>query len=163
MKCWNHELGCTSCCEDMFLGFYSYTYEILGDPYLKNDKIYNPYSTDGFAQQIGDIIKTEEDNNDVFSEVSDILINCKYKQLTTTKPPPDSELSIFSLNVQTLANKISIFRENIALYENFDLLIFNETNYVVENLPNKIEDLKLSGFHKPFVKKQIVVVEKAGS
>ena len=70
-----------------------------------------------------------------------------------TNPPPDSELSIFSLNVRTLANKISIFRENIALYENFDLLIFNETNCIVEKLPNNVDDLKLSGFHEPFVKK----------
>ena len=162
VKCWNHELGCTSCCEDMFPGFYSYTYEILGDPYLKNDKMYNPYCTNAFAQQIGDIINTEENTNDIFSEVSDILINCKYKQLTTSKPPPDSELSIFSLNVQTLANKISIFRENIELYENFDLLIFNETNCIVKKLPNELEDLKLNGFHEPFVKEPIRSSGKGG-
>ena len=40
----------------MIPGFHSHSYEILGDPYLKNDKIYNTYSTDGFAQQIGDSI-----------------------------------------------------------------------------------------------------------
>ena len=52
VKCWNQELGCTSCCEDMIPGFHSYSYEIVGDPYLKNHKMFNPYSTDGLVQQI---------------------------------------------------------------------------------------------------------------
>ena len=25
VKCWNHELGCTSCCEEMIPGFHAYT------------------------------------------------------------------------------------------------------------------------------------------
>ena len=29
----------------MIPGFDAYTHELLGDPYLKNDKMFNPYSS----------------------------------------------------------------------------------------------------------------------
>ena len=37
MKCWNNGFGCTACCKNIFPGFHAYTYEIIGDPNLKND------------------------------------------------------------------------------------------------------------------------------
>ena len=38
VKCWNNSLGCIKCCEEIFPGFYEYTYELLGDPYLYKRK-----------------------------------------------------------------------------------------------------------------------------
>ena len=120
VKCWNESLGCTTCCRDMIPGFHEYTHDIIGDPYLKNNKMYNPYSSTHFTQVIGDVFESAEANG-AFNEVSEFLVNCKYKQPTMTQPSTKTELSIFSLNVQTLANKIDNFRENIALYQKYDV------------------------------------------
>ena len=151
VKCWNHDLGCTSCCENMIPGFHAHTYEILGDPYLKNNKLYNPYSNSHSTQMIGDIFENNENTNS-FHDVSEILVNCKYKQPKHATVPSGNELSIFSLNVQTLTNKISHLRENINFYEKFDALLFNETNCIVKNLPNGMDDILLNNFHKPIVR-----------
>ena len=148
-KCWNHGLGCTTCCENMIPGFHAYTYEILGDPYLKNDKIYNPYKSSHYTQLIGDMFENE--NTKSFNDMSEFLVNCKYKRPEHAIDPSDNELSIFSLNVQTLTNKISHLRENIDYYEKFDALLFNEANCIVENLPNGLDDILLDKFHIPKV------------
>ena len=52
-KCWNHTLGCINCCDEIIPGFHAYSYELLRDPYLRKDKIYNPYSNSHYTQQIG--------------------------------------------------------------------------------------------------------------
>ena len=151
LKCWNQGLGCTACCEAMIPGFHSYSHELLDDPYLKNDKMYNPYSNSHFTQLIGDALENESVSNNEFSEISEILINCKYTQPKNSAPSSDNELSIFSLNIQTLANKIDEFRENITLYNKYDVLLFNETNCIIDKLPNGIHDLILDGFYEPQV------------
>ena len=51
----------------MISGFHAYSYELLDDPYLKNDKMYNPYSSSHFTQQIGEILENEEDSNHAFT------------------------------------------------------------------------------------------------
>ena len=161
VKCWNHELGCTSCCEKMIPGFHAYTYEIVGDPYLKNNKIYNPYNNSHFTQMIGDMFENNENTNS-FDDVSEILVNCKYKQPVHASVPSGNELSIFSLNVQTLTNKIAHLRENIDYYKNFDALLFNEANCIVQNLPNGINDILLDNFHEPIVKNPARTSGKGG-
>ena len=150
-KCWNHGLGCTSCCEAMIPGFHAYTYEILGDPYLKNDKLYNPYANNHFTQLIGDMFENSEADNSC-QGISEILVNCKYKKPENAMKPNNGELSIFSLNVQSLPNKIAHLRDHIDFYKNFDALMFNETNCIVEKLPNKMDDILLDNFHEPIVK-----------
>ena len=151
VKCWNHGLGCTSCCENMIPGFHAYTYEIVGDPYLKNDKIYNPYNDSHFTQLIGDNFENNDTHNG-HHDVSAILTDCKYKKPEQTTSPKNDELSIFSLNVQSLPNKIAHMRDHIDFYKNFDVLLFNETNCIVDKLPNKMNDLLLDNFHDPIVK-----------
>ena len=155
VKCWNQSLGCTTCCEDIIPGFRAFSYELLGVPDFKNNKMYNPYSSSHFTQLIGDIFDRENENNDMFNELSEHLINCKYKQARMTCVASDHELSIFSLNIQTLLSKIDKLREDIALYEKFDVLLFNETNCKAENLPNGKDDIKLDGFYDPIIQDPI--------
>ena len=153
-KCWNHSLGCTACCESMIPGFHAYTYELLGNPYMKNDKIYNPCNSGHYTQLIGDMFESNEGIND-FQELSEILVNCKYKRpdQAHVTVPSDNELSILSMNIQTLSfSKIAHMRENIDYYEKFDALLFNETNCNVGKLPNGYNDILLENFHKPIVK-----------
>ena len=161
-KCWNHTLGCINCCEEIIPGFHAYSYELLGDPYLRNDKIYNPYSNSHYTQQIGELLENEEESNNAFSRASELLVNCRYKQPSVISPPRDSELSTFSLNIRTLVNKIEKLRDNIALYEKFDVLLFNETNCIKEKLPNGISDVTLPGFHDPILQNPIRRTGKGG-
>ena len=154
-KCWKGELGCKSCCEKIIPGYHAYTHELYGLDNRKNNNIYNPYSSAHFAMQIGNALDDEENNNNVWSEISELLTNCKYKQLKDVKTNVDSELNIFSLNVQHLHNKIDKLRIDISDYQQFDLLCFNECNLKVETLPHGIADLFLDGFHEPVVKSPI--------
>ena len=162
VKCWNNSLGCTACCEDLIPGFYAFSYEVIGDPNFKNENIYNPYSSTHFTQLIGDVLDRENEGNTEFNELSELLVNCNYKQATTVKAPTEQELSIFSLNIQTITKKIDELRENIALYKNFDVLLFNETNCKFDKLPNGKNDLKLDGFYEPFIQDPFRTTGKGG-
>ena len=162
VKCWNHSLGCNKCCEETLPGFHAYSYELLGDPHLKNNKTYNPYSTAHFTQQIGEMLENEEDSNYAFNQASEILVNCKYKLPSAVSPPSDMELNVLSLNICTLAKKIESIRENISFYKNFDVLLFNETNCIKKNLPNGISDVTIPGFHEPLLQDPVRSSGKGG-
>ena len=161
-KCWKGELGCKSCCEIMIPGYHAYTHELYGLDGRKNNSIYNPYSSAHFAMQIGNALDDEENNNNVWSEISELLTNCKYKQLKDVKTNVDSELNIFSLNVQHLHNKIDKLRLDISDYQQFDLLCFNECNLKLETLPHGIADILLDGFHEPVFQPPIRTSGKGG-
>ena len=104
----------------------------------------------------------DNESTNSFHLLSEILVNCKYKRPEHAITPSDNELSIFSLNVQSLTNKISNLRENINYYEKFDALLFNEANCIVEKLPNGIDDILLDNFHIPKVKKPARTSGKGG-
>ena len=140
----------------------AYTYELIGDPYLKNDKIYNPYSSSHYTQQIGEMLDNEVESNQAFSQVSEILVNCRYKQPSIISPSNEFELSTLSLNICSLVNKIDLLRNNIEFYEKFDVLLFNEINLIKEKLPNGISDLLLPGFHEPIVQNPLRTSGKGG-
>ena len=162
VKCWNNSLGCNKCCEAIIPGFHALSYELLGDPYLKNDKVYNPYSSTHLTQLIGEILENEESSNHTFSDAAEILVNCRYKQPSLVTSSNDFELSIFSLNIRTLLNKIEKLRDNIAFYEKFDVLLFNETNCIKSKLPNGLNDITLAGFHDPVIQDPIRSTGKGG-
>ena len=165
LKCFNNDLGCTKCCESMIPGFYAYSYELIGDPYYKNDKIFNPYDSNHFTQLIGEVLGGEEETDQIFKDASELLANCKYKQAEKMETPSNSELSIFSLNVSTLRSKIEAIRENILFYDCFDVLLFNETNCKLKKLPNgeyDTSDIELDGFHKPVTENPIRLTGKGG-
>ena len=164
VKCWNGSLGCKSCCESMVPGFNVYSHELNGIEYRKNDQMFNPYSSSHFAMQIGNVLDRDTEQNSVWSEISDFLISCNYKNMTYSSKdtPPDTELNIFSLNVQHLYNKIDHFREDIDYYQNFDLLCLNECNLKKDMLPNGTSDLLLEGFHEPIIQEPIRASGKGG-
>ena len=113
--------------------------------------MYNPYGPQHFTNQIGEAISNGEDHNTAWSEISEILVSCQYKQQKHVKMSTPSQLKIFSLNIRSLSKNIIFLRENIDLYGKYDILCFCETNCVLDKLPNKINDLKLEGFHEPII------------
>ena len=100
VKCWKENLGCISCCEKIIPGYHAYNYELFDTLSCKNDLIYNPYSSENFSMQIGNMIDSELENNNLWSEISDFLIRCKYKQAKTVIAPEDNEFDILSLNIR---------------------------------------------------------------
>ena len=124
--------------------------------------MYNPYDSSHFTQLIGDVLGIDEESNCAFKEASELLVNCKYKVPGKMDVPSDLELSILSLNVQTLHNKIDTMRENISFYRNFDVLLFNETNCIADTLPNGTDDLQLEDFYKPIMQDPIRKSGKGG-
>ena len=80
LKCHNNSLGCTTCCEKIIPGFHAYSYELLGDPYYNNDKMFNPYDSNHFTQLIGEILGGEDESNRAFNNASELLLSCKYKK-----------------------------------------------------------------------------------
>ena len=124
--------------------------------------MFNPYSSAHYTQLIGNVLDSEEQNNELFNEASEILINCQYKQPNLSNMPKQNELSILSLNVQSLSNKIVDLRENIGLYEKFDVLLFNETNCKFDKLAHGISDIAPDGFHDPILQNPIRTSGKGG-
>ena len=108
------------------------------------------------------MLENEEESNQAFSQVSEVLINCRYKQPSIIAPPNEFQLSTLSLNIRTLINKIDKLRENIDFYEKFDVLLFNETNLIKEKLTNGISDISLPGFHDPIVQNPLRASGKGG-
>ena len=107
IKCWKRELGCIRCCETLIPGYHLQNIHELYDFDHSNRGHFNPFTSSHFTQLIGD---EETDVTEDWNEFSEILTRCKYKQPTQIKCPSDSELSIFSLNIQTLANNTRALR-----------------------------------------------------
>ena len=150
-KCWKGELGCKTCRENMYPGYNAYTYELYGIENFKNNSIFNPYSSSHFAMQIGNDLDNEEENNRIWSEISEFLVSCKYKQIEKCKTSSANELNILSLNIRYLLDKIGKIRDDINNYQKFDVLCFNECNLIKGKLPNGISDILLEGFHEPIL------------
>ncbi|MCP4461141.1 MAG: endonuclease/exonuclease/phosphatase family protein, partial [Cytophagales bacterium] len=132
----------------------AHCYELIGDLHLnKNTCTFNPYSNHHNTNLIGDQIDREEENNTIWAEISESLVNCSYKQPKHIQPSNSDELNIFSLNIRSLIKCITPIRENIANYEKYDVLCFNETNCTIDKLANGIDDLILEGFHPPIIQK----------
>ena len=161
VKCWSNELGCKSCCEQIIPGYNVHNHELF-DSHNNNKFIYNPYHSSHFTMQIGEILDSEEESNQVWSEISDFLVKCKYKRPTCTKTSSDTELNIYSKNIRSLTKNITCYSQDIELYQNYDVLCFNETNCIVDKLPNGINDLLLEGFHEPIMQDPIRASGKGG-
>ena len=112
--------------------------------------------------QIGNEFDNEGISNTMWNDVSEFLVSCKYKEPKYVNTPSEHELSIFSLNIQTLTNKITKLRDKLQFYQKFDVLLFQETNTIVEKLPNGMSDILLDGFHVPLVQKPIRSTGKGG-
>ena len=104
-KCINNSLGCNNCCDNIIPGFRVHNYELLGNIEQVNNKIFNPYSHTSNVNLIGDIIANEQENNTVWNDISDHLINCNYKQPSKITFSKNTELNVLSLNIRSLYKK----------------------------------------------------------
>ena len=154
-KCLLSDLGCKKCCVDMIPGFYAYNHELYGMTDKFNNTTYNPYDRSHYTHQIGDLIANEEEHNSAWGDISDLLVNCKYKQQKHTTHSKSNELKVLSLNIRSLSKNILTIKDDIEQYQKFDILCFNETNCVIDKLPNGLDDLLLDGFHDPIVQAPI--------
>ena len=167
LKCFKNNLGCVKCCEDIIPGFHVNLYELYDDYVRLNNSVYNPFIREHFTNLIGDAISNEEHHNSMWNEVSELLVNCKYKQQKHVKKSGPAELKVFSHNIRSLAKNISKLRDDIDTYDKYDILAFNETNLRFENsangslnfksdkLPNGMCDILLPNFHDPILQNPI--------
>ena len=154
-KCFRNDLGCLKCCENLIPGYYTTSYELNNDYSRLNNMLYNPYDRLHFTNQIGELIDNQDQYNEYWSEISNFLIKCQYKQqkhVTTASP---NELKVFSLNIRSLVKNIAHLKEEIDTFSKYDILCFNETNCTLEKLPNGITDLLLDHFYEPIVQDPI--------
>ena len=161
-KCYRHDLGCNSCCEDIIPG-YNTSCTALNDNYSASSHgaMYNPYDRTHIINSIGEKID-ECENSELWNSVSDMLLKCDYKLPLNVKPAKANELKIFSLNVRSLYKSITNFQEEISTYMKYDILSFNETNCVADKLPNGIHDLLLDDFHEPILQNPVRKSGKGG-
>ena len=157
-KC-NSTLGCLDCRKDMIPGFSVETWELFSDHNDRyNNLVHNPYHREHFTNLIGDKIQNKDHCDETWGDISDFLVNCKYKQFRNISKLTDSNLRILSLNIQGLFSKMSSLRDDLENFDKYDILCFNETNTV----SNKSEDILLEGFHKPFIQDSLKKIGKMG-
>ena len=161
-KCFKNELGCLKCCNELIPGYNSTSYDLNLDYDRLNNFIFNPYARNYLLNSTGNLIDDEAQNNEFWNKISDLLISCSYKQQKNVHVSTETELKVFSLNVQSLRNKIDHFRQEIANYNKYDVLCFCETNLKFDKLPNKENDILLEGFHAPLLKNPLRVSGKGG-
>ena len=162
LKCFKNDLGCIKCCKDMIPGYNVTSYELNLDYGRLNNYIFNPYDSNHFSNSIGDRIDNAGGDNEYWSQISDILLSCNYKQQKNAKISSCTELKIFSLNVQTLGNKVDHFREEIETHNKYDILCLCETNVIREKLASDLDSIMLDGFHEPFVQDPLRTSGKGG-
>lgn len=124
----------------MIPGFRVHVYELYGTMGLGNKSVFNPYNHEHNTNLIGDSIDREEQHTGIWNEISELLISCKYKQpkyVTSSKP---NELNVLSLNIRSLAKHITTISDNIAEYQKYDVMCFNEANCNVDTLAHGIDD-----------------------
>ena len=85
-----------------------------------------------------------------------------YIEPKNAKPSNINELHVFSLNIRSLAKNIDHLREEIATFDKFDVLCFNETNCEISKLPNGIDDIRIEGFYEPITQSPIRKSGKGG-
>ena len=120
-----------------------------------NNLKFDPYNREHHANLIGDAITNEEHLNTAWNDISEFLTSCQYKQQKNVKVSSSNQLKVFTLNIRSLVKNIDYLRENIAVYLNYDVLCFNETNLTFSKLPNGMNDIALDGFHEPIVQDPI--------
>ena len=89
---------------------------------ILRDKIYNPYNRNLLLNSIGDKIAGEEENNAMWSEISDQLMSCKYRQLNYIKSSSSDELQTLSLNIRSLTKHLAEIKDNMNHFDKFDVI-----------------------------------------
>ena len=163
-KCHKDSLGCVTCCESIIPGFYVTHYELNNDYNALNSLTFNPYDRNLELNRIGNVLDehTEHANNEHWNEISKVLTNCKYQQPKNVKPSKSEEISVLSLNIRSLYKNLKYTAEQYENILNCDVICFNETNCILDKLPNGIDDLQLEGFHAPILQEPVRKSGKGG-
>ena len=148
-KCIKNELGCINCCNDMIPGYQYHAYELLDISSWANNAIFNPYFGDNNVNNIGDRMSNEEENNEVWSELSELMVQCRYKMAKNIPQTKDNELGVLSLNIRSVHKNLDKILDKNSDYDKYDVICLNETCTNVEKLANGLNDLLIEGFHPP--------------
>ena len=148
-KCIKGELGCIYCCNDTIPGYNYHAYELLDVSKWVNNVIFNPYNPDSNVNIIGDQISNEEENNEMWSDLSELMVQCKYKMAKNIPQSKNNELGVLSLNIRSVRkNLVSLLDQNTD-YDKYDVICLNETCANVDKLANGLDDVLIEGFHPP--------------
>jgi len=134
----------------MIPGFGSYAYELLNFTTVNSQSIiFNPYDRNKLINNIGEQIRSSEENSELLDELSDKLIRCTYRSPKQIPWPGDDELGILSLNIRSIHKNLDKIIDDITSYAKYDVISLNETNCNISKLANGLDDLLIEGFHPP--------------
>ena len=85
----------------MIPGFNYEPHHLLDDYSHLHDLFFNPYDRENIANEIGNQLDDEQDR-DYFDEISNILVECRYKEQKHVQNSGANELKLFSLNISSL-------------------------------------------------------------
>ena len=71
-------------------------------------------------------MNNEEENDSMWSDISDFLMKCNYVQTQHFSSIREHELNVLSLNVRSLPKNMSAIAENIDEFQKFDVLCLNK-------------------------------------
>ena len=162
-RCFWGPIGCKHCMQDTIPGFNVDSFDLF---FAKSEhfcKLFNPFDCNSDIFNLGHT--DDEQNNfeqDVWEPCSNILENCVYNELSNISRSRDSELKVFSLNVNSINAKIMSIRDEISHFSKFDILCFNETLCSIDKLPFGGKELELESFYPPFVQSPARCTNKGG-
>ena len=133
----------------MIPGFRFYAFELLDVRTNENSKYFNPYDRNSLINNIGDQIRSSEENSELWDELSNKLIRCKYITPKDVPGPADDELGILSMNIRSIHKNIERINDSITEYTKYDVISLNETSCNFSKLANGLDDLLIEGFHPP--------------
>ena len=136
----------------MIPGYHCESHELNGKISHGATNLFNPYDRDSLINQIGNDIDSELENSHL-ADISNILNRCSYKEPSNVTNVRQDELRVLYLNVRSLTKHAEECRENFSYSQKYDVLCFNETSCDVDQLPNRIQDINICGFHEPIVQK----------
>ena len=133
----------------MIPGFNYYSFELLDAGINNNNYIFNPYSNTSRVNMIGDCIANEEENNTYWNELSEQLIQCRYKSPENIQQADAKELGVLALNIRSIHKNIQAINDRNTEFNKYDVICLNESCCNLEKLLNGIDDLIIEGFHPP--------------
>ena len=133
----------------MIPGYRSYAYELLDIGTRVNNANFNPYDRHNLINYIGDQIRSAEENTEVWDDISEKLISCKYQSPKEIPRARNNELAILSLNIRSIHKNLLQIQDDIHEYDKYDVISLCESNCNISKLPNGEDDILIEGFNPP--------------
>ena len=83
-------------------GYNNYAHDLLGESFLPNKQIFNPWSHNYLVNQL-DLNSDTSHEQSAWNEISNKLSQCDYKKLTNLPSNYNGSPRILSLNIRELA------------------------------------------------------------